>query len=166
MKIRIFSISILAIVAMALMSCSDESPTPTPASLGTVEVSANPTETPEPEIVIADDGGIQFVLNMAQNGSPQTGTATFTQIGTTIDLRVRLSPSVPVQMMVLRRGTCENITGYVRDLDPVIGGVSTQEIRDMGISAVTQGDMVLVVGRGATSFNDVAACADLPVIDS
>jgi len=68
-------------------------------------------------------------------------------------------------MMVLRRGTCENITGYVRDLDPLIGGVSSQEIRDMGISALIEGDMVLVIGRGATSFNDVAACADMPVID-
>lgn len=165
MKIRVISFSLLAIAAMAFASCSDESPTPTPASLGTVEVSANPTQTPEPEIVIADDGGIQFVLNMARNGSPQTGTATFTQLGSSIDLRVRLSPSAPVQMMVLRRGTCENITGYVRDLDPLIGGVSSQEIRDMGISALIEGDMVLVIGRGATSFNDVAACADMPVID-
>ena len=166
MKPRILSISLLAIALLAFAACSGDSATATPAVLYTVEPSSDPTPTPQPTIVVAEDGAIQFVVHMSYNGSPQVGTATFTQLGTTIDVRVRLSPSIAVQTMVLRHGDCDNPTGYVRDLDPLIGGVSNQEIRNMSMADLTSGDMVLVVSRRTASFAEVASCGEFPVIES
>ena len=148
---------------MAVAACSGSDPTPTPAILPTVELSSDPTPTPTPQVVLGESDSVEFTVYLSSNGSPQTGTATFKQVSSgTVELRVNVSPSVPVQRMSLRRGQCPDIGSYMQDLEQLIGGHSVQRIRNMNINSLMTGDVMLVISARSSSFQPVASCADLP----
>lgn len=139
---------------------------PTRGPLPTVVAASNPTPTPTMTLFEADDGAVQFTYHMAHNGSQQTGTLTLTQIGETTEMLIKLSPAARVpQPVTIRRGTCENPTGFVRDLDTVVGGVLRQNFQDMPIGEFAMGNMTVVVSPEFGSLRGVAACAEIPRLE-
>lgn len=155
----------LAGLAGALVACSGTSAsTVSPGIVLTTPV-ADPTATPTPVITKIDGQVVAFEVNLALNGSPQQGTATFTRQGDTSRVVVRLRPGAPVQGVTLRRGTCSAPEGFEESLDAAIGGVLRQNFRKMSFDELLKGGLTLVVTTDANSFQSVAACADLPRVE-
>ena len=153
-------------IAAALFAACSSSGSPTRGPLPTVERAANPTPTPTMTLVEAEDGAIQMKLHMSRNGSQQAGTLSLTQVGMTTEMLITLAPAAPVgQPVTMRRGTCESPTGYIRDLDAVVGGVMRQTFEDMPIGAFAMGDITVIVAPGYGSLGAVAACAEVPRLD-
>ena len=153
------------VVSAGVAACSG-SVEPTRGPLPTVATVSNPTPTPTMTLFEADDGAVQFTYHMSHNGSQQTGTLTLTQIGQTTEMLIKLSPAARVpQPVTLRRGTCENPTGFVRDLDSVVGGVLRQNFKDMPIGKFAMGNMIVIVSPEFGSLRGVAACAEIPRIE-
>jgi hypothetical protein len=155
---------LLTVSLLMLAACSSEKATPTPPSVATVEPSTDPTPTPTPQVIVGDDSNVQFTVHLSFNGSQQTGTAVFKQSGSSIELRVNVNNSVPVQQMSIRRGQCPAVGTYVRDLDPLIGGTSVQTIRNFSFNELTAGSMMLIVSAQSYTLRPISACADLPSI--
>lgn len=153
------------LVAIGIAACTSSGPSASVA-LATVELSANPTATPTMTLTERDDGALQISLHMSRNGSQQSGTLTLTQVGIATDVAIRLAP-VPMvgQPVTLRRGTCENPVGYIRDLDPVVGGIMNQRLEDMPIGRFAMGDLTVVVGPSYGSLGAVSACAEIPRLE-
>jgi hypothetical protein len=157
--------ALLTVSLLMLAACSGEKPTPTPRSVATVEPSTDPTPTPTPQVVVGDDSRVQLTVYLSSNGSQQTGTAQFTQMDGFIELRVNANNSVPVQQMSLRKGECPDFGEFERDLEPLIGGVSIQEIRGYSFDTLTRGGVMLIVSARSGTLRPIAACADLPTLN-
>jgi hypothetical protein len=165
LTLRAAGLLLLAAIAAPSMACSGGDVTPTPARIVNGEPVANPTATPEATVVVSADGAVQFMVNVALDGSPQSGTAIFTQIGDTIDVRISLTPAVRAQAVSILRGKCPNPTGFYRHLDPVIGGFSSQTMEGVPMSELASGGLTLVIDSGSSRVNDFVGCADLPDLD-
>jgi hypothetical protein len=160
-----FGLLVLTCIAGVGIACGGASPTPTPASIPLTTPAPNPTATPEAAITSTDDQLMEIQLNLAAKGSPQQGTAVITRLGDSVKVRIRLEPAVKAQMVTLRYGTCQEPTGFKDTLRPVIGGVMTQDIRDLGMEELTTTGLTLVVSVDDTNYNSIAACAELPQVD-
>lgn len=164
-RMRLFAIFLFAALAGAAVACSGGgSPAPTPVTILTTPVS-DPTATPI-AIVNSFEGEVrEFEVNLALNGSSQQGTAVFTRKNDFAVVEIRLRPGVPVQTVTLRRGTCPNPEGFEEEFNQAIGGVMRQELRDIPFDDLLKGNRTLVVNTSDKSFNEFAACADLPTVE-
>ena len=152
--------------AAALIAACTASARPTTGPLPTVERAANPTATPTMTLIEGDDGAVQMKLHMSQDGRQQVGTLTLTQLGLATEMLITLSPAGAVgQPVTLRRGTCEAPSGFVRDLDAVVGGVMRQTFDDMPIGRFAMGDLTVIVAPGYGSLGAVAACGEIPRLE-
>ena len=156
--------ALIALTTLALAACSGADPTPTPRTVPTTEPATDPTPTPTAQVVTVDGGGRQLTVHLSANGSAQTGTAVFTEVTGGFDLRVNVTNSVPVQMLSLRRGECPDVGGFERSLDPLVGGVSNQQVRGYTFDTLTRGSITLVVSGRSSGLLPVSACADIPTM--
>lgn len=161
----LFGLLALASLTVIGTACGGASPTPTPEPIRLTTPIADPTATPGPKLTTSDGQVTAIELNMSANGSPQQGTATFTRLDDGVRLKIRLEPAVRSQIVSLRYGTCEAPTGFKDTLQHVIGGYMTQDIRDLGMEELTSTGMTLVVSVDSLSYNSIAACAELPLIN-
>ena len=158
-------VALIALTTLALAACSGADPTPTPRTVPTTEPVADPTPTPTAQVVTLDgSSNRQLTVHLSANGSAQTGTAVFTEVTGGFDLRVNVDNSVPVQMLSLRRGECPDAGGFERSLDPLVGGVSSQQVRGYTFDTLTRGGITLMVSGRSNSLLPVAACADIPTM--
>lgn len=164
-RIRLYALVLVAALTAATVACSGNSAPSAPAGIVLVDPVAEPSATPE-AVVTSFEGKVQeFEVNLASNGSPQLGTAVFTRKNDYANVAIRLRPGVAAQSVTLRRGTCPNPEGFLRTLNLAVGGVMRQEMRDMPFEDLLKGNMTLVVNTDDESFNEFAACADLPKVE-
>ena len=155
-------VSLALAATLGIGACSGKAQ-PTPSPLATVPITQNPTATPTMTVIEAADGGVQFKFHMSQNGSQQAGTMTLTQIGDVTQMVIELNPASPVgQAVSMLQGTCANPTGYVRDLDAVVGGVMKEKFLDFPIGMFARGNLTILVYPGIGTFGTPAACAEIP----
>lgn len=159
---KLFAIVLFASIAASAVACSGADPTPTPGGVILTTPLPNPTATPEP-VVTSENGVVQkFEVNLALNGSPQQGTAVFTRKNDFFDVEIKMRPGVRAQVAVLRRGKCPDATGFVHEMDLLIGGIMRQEVRDLSFDDLLKGNLTLVVSTNDRGFTTLAACGELP----
>lgn len=166
-RIRFAALLFAFLFVGAVIACSggDSAAPPLRSGIVLTDPVANPTATPE-AIVTSFDGEVrEFEVNLAINGSPQQGTAVFTKVNDYPSIEIKLKPGVAAQQATLRHGTCPQPEGFVESLNLVIGGIMRQELRRMPFDDLLEGNMTLVISTDDDSFNEFAACADLPAVD-
>lgn len=162
---RLTAILLIGMLVAAALGCSSVSATPTPVGVVMSSPVANPTATPQ-AIVTSFEGQVrEFEVNLAYNGSPQRGAAVFTRRNDFAHIEIILRPGGGAQQATLRRGTCLNLEGFEDTLEPIIGGILRQELRDVPFDDLLEGNWTLVVNPDVRSYNVIAACAELPKVE-
>lgn len=161
-RMRLTAFLLVGMLVAAAFGCSSGSATPTPVGVVMSSPVANPTATPQ-AIVTSFEGQVrEFEINLASNGSLQQGTAVFTRRNDIAHVEIILRPGAGVQQATLRRGTCLNPEGFEDTLELIVGGILRQELRDIPFDELLEGNWTLVVNPDVRSYNEIAACGDLP----
>jgi hypothetical protein len=98
----------------------------------------------------------------AQNGSGEHGTATLTQTGDDLIVKLTLMGGSGMQPAHIHKGTCANLDPKpAYPLDTVSDGASTTTLKGIKLSDLTGGTFAINVHKSTTDIKDYVACGDL-----
>jgi hypothetical protein len=99
-----------------------------------------------------------------QNGSGETGTATLTQNGDSLVVKLSITGSKVPQPAHIHKGTCANLDPKpAYPLTTVADGKSVTTVKDLKLSTLTSGTYAINVHKSTTDIKDYVACGDLTV---
>jgi len=103
------------------------------------------------------------VTMKAQNASGETGTATLTQQGADIVVKIALkgAPST-AQPAHIHMGTCANLNPVPKyPLSNVVNGASTTTLKGMKLASLQTGGFAINVHKSATDIKTYVSCGDI-----
>lgn len=98
----------------------------------------------------------------AQNGSGETGTATFTQMGADVkvDIALKGAPAT-AQPAHVHDGTCADLKGPVYPLTSITGGTSTSMLKGVTIDDLLKTPHAINVHDSAADLGKYVACGNI-----
>ena len=110
-------------------------------------------------------GGMSHTFKIkAQNGSGESGTATLTQKGSSVVVKLALIDGTGMQPAHIHKGTCAKLDpNPAYPLMTVSDGKSTTTLHDMKLSTLTAGGFAINVHKSTTDIKDYVACGSLYV---
>lgn len=100
----------------------------------------------------------------AQNGSGENGTATLTQSGDELKVKLAITGGTGDQPAHIHKGTCAKLDPKpAYPLTTVMDGKSSTTLKDVKLSALTSGTYAINVHKSTTDIKDYVACGDLTV---
>jgi hypothetical protein len=115
---------------------------------------------------MAMGGGKTFKIS-SQNGSGESGTATLTQSGGSLTVKLSLTGSSGEQPAHIHKGTCAKLDPKpAYPLTTVSDGKSETTIKDLKLSKLLAGSYAINVHKSTTDIKDYVACGDLTVANA
>jgi len=100
----------------------------------------------------------------AQNDSGENGTATLTQSGDSLVVKVNVTGGEGAQPAHIHKGTCAKLDPKpAYPLTTLADGTSTTTLKDLKLSTLTSGTYAINVHKSTTDIKDYVACGDLTV---
>jgi hypothetical protein len=100
----------------------------------------------------------------AQNGSGENGTATLTQSGANIVVKISLKGGVAgPQPAHIHTGTCAKLNPAPKyPLSSVVNGMSTTTLKNMKLASLETGGYAINVHKSAADIKTYVSCGDIP----
>ncbi len=148
-------IVLAAIGLLAIAGCS--------SSQSTQTASVAPTAKPAALAVKASPAKPVVVTLNAENGSKESGTATLTQMGANLQVKIALKNAPKTaQPAHIHPGTCAKLNPVPKyPLANVVGGASTTLLKNVALSAVSGGKFAVNVHKSASDLKDYVSCGNI-----
>jgi CHRD domain len=118
-------------------------------------------------VAFADDSMMSAkpvtVTMNAQNGSGETGTATLTQSGADIVVKIDIKNGTSAaQPAHIHEGTCAKLNPAPKyPLTNVVDGKSTSTLKDMKLSSLETGGFAINVHKSTSDLGTYVSCGDI-----
>ncbi len=112
---------------------------------------------------MASAGASVSVPMKAQNGSTEDGTATLTQQGDDVLVKISLQngTSTP-QPAHVHAGSCAKLGAVVDPLDALVDGKSTTTLKNTKLDSLRVGGLAINVHKSTDDLATYASCGDIP----
>ncbi len=98
----------------------------------------------------------------AQNGSGESGSATLTQTGGALVVKLTLTGGSGQQPAHIHKGTCAKLNpAPAYPLTTVSGGTSTTTLKNVTLTQLTAGTYAINVHKSTTDIKDYVACGNI-----
>lgn len=157
----LLSAGALACLAVGLAACgSNQSSSTTTTSEATA--AASPAAMTGSTSMKSAAAAVNVTMN-AQNGSKEHGTATLTQSGKNVVVKISLANGTSyAQPAHIHEGTCAHLNPVPKyPLTNAVHGMSTTTLKDMSLKSLLGGKYAVNVHQSAKDIKKYVSCGDI-----